>query len=557
VCKANISLHEVLHRHTFELLDSLVAYGFHMSTSQPAPSKFPRLSFAKARKQILQIDAVQLENSLQLFEKGYVHLSLDAGTIHVNSIVDFVLLRTENLSKKSDFLLYRSVESIEANADFYRTRTCNVLRDLRARNIVVRSIVGDGLAAQLSALCHERPQSIQNNLDFLLCYPYVRNVYFIYCSCHLLNLAFKDILAASPFPSTCRDYVQHVGNSLRTKERRRVLRARCPTFSETRWCHIYLMIEFLAKHWQPIIHLGFALPIELLGFAALIEPIFRLFGQFESRSTLFYMREEKLVCFYARIEQLKRKFEHIDSIVEAADLIVAAVRVRFAEQNDDLAQVADFLGTRGDHASVVKEAMESVSGIEAFYEALLAEEEVNEMITADMGVDRLEEEDEEDDPEEEEFGDCSAERIVDVPGESRGAIETDLTRLSGLKDAQARSGLVQIGVDLIGDYGERSEWAPENIRECQEQFATWFAVHNSELAGRRLPYTSRPLIWVTLGATPQWGRIAEYAQLLLSLPIAETENERFFSLRRFVTGQRGGRMGNDLVTARVRIRTNH
>jgi hypothetical protein len=228
------------------------------------------------------------------------------------------------------------------------------------------------------------------------------------------------------------------------------------------------MIEFVAKHWQPIIHLGCAWPIQLLGFAALIEPIFRPSGQFESRPTLFFMREEKLVCFSARIEHLKRKFEHIDDTVEAAHLIVAAVRAMFAEQNDGLAQVADFLGTRGDHVSVVNEAMESVSGIEGFYEALLAEEEASEMITADMEVDRPEEEKEDDDLHEEEFSDCSAQKIVYVPGESRGAIETYLTRLSEIKDAQARSGLVQIGVDLIGDYGERSEWAPENIRECQE-----------------------------------------------------------------------------------------
>jgi hypothetical protein len=147
VWKANISLHQATHRHPFELLDSLIGYGFYMSTCQPAPSKFPRLSFAKARKQIRQIDAVQLENNLQLFQRGYAHRSLDAGTIHVNSLVGFVLLRTENLSKRCDFLLDRSVDSIEANADFDKMRACSAIRDLKARNIVVRSIVGDGLAA--------------------------------------------------------------------------------------------------------------------------------------------------------------------------------------------------------------------------------------------------------------------------------------------------------------------------------------------------------------------------------------------------------------------------
>jgi hypothetical protein len=92
--------------------------------------------------------------------------------------------------------------------------------------------------------------------------------------------------------------------------------------------------------------------------------------------------------------------------------------------------VADFLGTRGDDASVVNEAMESLSGIEGFDEARLAEEKVNEMITPDMEVDRLEEEKEEADPDDEEFGDFSPERILYVRGQCRGAIATHLTRRS-------------------------------------------------------------------------------------------------------------------------------
>jgi hypothetical protein len=62
------------------------------------------------------------------------------------------------------------------------------------------------------------------------------------------------------------------------------------------------------------------------------------------------------------------------------------------------------------------------------------------------------------------------------------------------------------------------------------------------------------LLWSTLAPSSTWGILAEYARVLLSLPIAEAENERFFSTRRYVVGERGGRTKNELVTARVRIR---
>jgi hypothetical protein len=66
----------------------------------PAGSvEISKIEFRKPRKQILQIDAVQLEKSPQFFKRGSVHLSLDTGTIDVNSIVDVVLLRIENLSE--------------------------------------------------------------------------------------------------------------------------------------------------------------------------------------------------------------------------------------------------------------------------------------------------------------------------------------------------------------------------------------------------------------------------------------------------------------------------
>jgi hypothetical protein len=44
-----------------------------------------------------------------------------------------------------------------------------------------------------------------------------------------------------------------------------------------------------------------------------------------------------------------------------------------------------------------------------------------------------------------------------------------------------------------------------------------------------------------------------FAEISFALPISEAENERTFSIRKHVVGDRGGRSKNELVTARVRL----
>jgi hypothetical protein len=76
------------------------------------------LSFAKARKHVRQIEEVELANSLQLFEGSSVHLSLDAGTIHVNSIVDFSPRGFPILAGRKSALTRQSWKSGEIEGTF-------------------------------------------------------------------------------------------------------------------------------------------------------------------------------------------------------------------------------------------------------------------------------------------------------------------------------------------------------------------------------------------------------------------------------------------------------
>jgi hypothetical protein len=145
------------------------------------------------------------------------------------------------------------------------------------------------------------------------------------------------------------------------------VKARCPAFSPTRWCHVYLLVVFIVKHYQAIVNSGIALPLELFGFGALIEPIFHLMGQLEQQSARFYMREHKLRCFPVKIDELKGKFDTLPFFEEAANLVSSAVAARFAVENRDLALVADFFAAPS-HRSTPDQPP---GRVEAFLEALL------------------------------------------------------------------------------------------------------------------------------------------------------------------------------------------
>jgi hypothetical protein len=59
---------------------------------------------------------------------------------------------------------------------------------------------------------------------------------------------------------------------------------------------------------------------------------------------------------------------------------------------------------------------------------------------------------------------------------------------------------------------------------------------------------------MSLGTSSRWGALKDFADLFLPRPVAEAENERMFSIDKYIVGERGGRSKNDVITARVRAR---
>jgi hypothetical protein len=60
-----------------------------------------------------------------------------------------------------------------------------------------------------------------------------------------------------------------------------------------------------------------------------------------------------------------------------------------------------------------------------------------------------------------------------------------------------------------------------------------------------------PLFWNVSTTSSRWRVVREYASLVAFLPTSEAENERTFSIGKYIIGERGARSQNDLIVARI------
>jgi hypothetical protein len=558
VCDTNMSLHQATQSHTTEFCNTLIRYGFSLGTSAPfkqlsATELFPDIAMPELRSEILRADRSALEQVLVSFRVGFVHLSLDAATMHGHSVLDFILLRTDPRKGDFDFVLYDSVDVTTGSLDFYASTTREVITNLDARHIHVRSIVGDGFSSQLNALSPRSPNSIQNSFDPSDECPLIKRVLYVYCSCHLANLALDKALKTSACLRDWSTCVSELATTLRTRQNSRRIGQRCPTYSPTRWCHAYLLCCFIARHFQVIIAAGFEIPDRVFTYGVLIEPLFVLISEFESRTARFYMRERKLAMFYARMRHLAQKYDQNADFVEACDLLENLVFLTFAAQEHELAVFADGLTLESKRTKLddVVVGDQPSLFLDAFYEALLTDQAVAAVaLETDPEVPA----DGEEEAEEEATAEAESFPEREESDDEDPILSSLHERVAVIRAKDSERGLYRIGADVIDEFADRANW-PKNQRwQCKLELAKWLGTQLEDpaiLADDNLPPS---LHWVALGTALGLHTLKEVAEVLLSLPASEAENERTFSVRKYVVGPRGGRAKTDLVTARVRLR---
>jgi hypothetical protein len=432
---------------------------------------------------------------------GYAHISIDAGSFHGNKVLDFAILLTgPNHQRDGDFLLYRSFDVVDGDQRFYMEAALDTIEQLDNEGIIIYSIVGDGLSAQYSALSPYSPTSIQNSENYLRRLPKVENIIFIYCACHLLNLALGDALKASSSVAAVDKYVTRLARVLLKKEFRQKIGRRCPTYSQTRWCHAYLLCLFFAKNYQAILQAGIRIPCDMLAYGILLEPLFLLISQFEDRKMQFYMRERKLAKFYARMSLLGQKYDTTPFIKSHSTLLQNVVLLRFAtdRSNHNLSLVADALTIQVCPPSGT--IVTDLSGLfmDNLYEQIVPEREIARTVA------------EPDIEEEEEFHEEEEDKSTE-PFQTLGNhfLQDDIDRvlvqltdkITAIKRDDTERGLYETGRILITDYGTKPNWPEGQISMCMTQFSRWLSLAATDPSLIHVINLRPSLLWRSFGTS--------------------------------------------------------
>jgi hypothetical protein len=178
---------------TKHFCDALIRYRFQLGRARAHAEiidadLFPGISIRQLLKTTVDGDAAKLRARLSRFEDEFCHLSIDAATVHGNSVLNMILLRTATNEPSADYFLLNSIRVIESTFEFYSSTMGAAIERLAHDRIHIRSIVGDGYSSQISALWPSSDSSFQNSPEYVKRCPVID----VYCNCHLVNLALAD-----------------------------------------------------------------------------------------------------------------------------------------------------------------------------------------------------------------------------------------------------------------------------------------------------------------------------------------------------------------------------
>jgi hypothetical protein len=153
--------------------------------------------------------------------------AIDAGTIERRHFLDIMILAP--YSKIKPFL-YDVIEKATLTADDYGNIVMTAIKELYQKGVKIRSIVGDNLPAQVTALAHWSSRSCLKRGEE----SYLHGIKYSPCMCHFVQLVVGDLITGS----CCRsfeDVLQKMISVANFSEVRSIVNSRCPQSVKTRW----------------------------------------------------------------------------------------------------------------------------------------------------------------------------------------------------------------------------------------------------------------------------------------------------------------------------------
>jgi hypothetical protein len=209
------------------LLDALVDIGredreFHFGRGQCPLTRY------RTRKAMID-ESTQLSDRLiaKFAQRPCVSLAIDAGTIERRHFLDVMILAPYS---SLDPFLYDVFERDTLTSDDYGNLVVAVIQELKSKGVRVRSIVGDNLPAQVSALAHWSHKSRLRGFD-----PYLNGIKYSPCMCHFMQLVVRDLVTNVETIREFETILQALIDVTNSSDVYAILRTRCPQCVTTRW----------------------------------------------------------------------------------------------------------------------------------------------------------------------------------------------------------------------------------------------------------------------------------------------------------------------------------
>jgi hypothetical protein len=286
----------------------------------------------------------------------------------------------------------------------------------------------------------------------------------------------------------------------------------------------------------------------------MIEPLFVLISEFEKRKTRLFMRERLLAKYFARLRNLAHKYEHIPYIDSCPQLLRSVTLLRRSEEKHELPLMAEALiwQSKLNRPADIELTDETPLFLDGVFAELKSEHAVAAADAEVLDSEMLSEEDQEEVIEDNEgFEDQS---ISFDELEHENVIQALNNHVNPVAAQDRTTRIYQMGCNLIEDFANRSLWDQEKNALCKRQWAEWLAIPILDQRFRDAIDLPGLLFWNVIATSSRWRVPGEYASIVVSLPTSEAENERTFSIRKYVIGKRGARSKNDLVVARIRAK---
>jgi hypothetical protein len=204
----------------------------------------------RTRKAMID-ESIQLRDRVvrQFAKRPCVSLAIDAGTIEKRHFLDIMILAPYS---SLDPFLYDVLENETLTSDDYGNLIAAIIKELKSKGVRVRSIVGDNLPAQVSALAHWSKNSRLRGVD-----PDLNGIKYSPCMCHFMQLVIGDLIANVDTIREFEAILQSLIDIVNSSEVYPILRIRCPQCVKTRWLSRSDVLSWLLSRQDVLLNIDF------------------------------------------------------------------------------------------------------------------------------------------------------------------------------------------------------------------------------------------------------------------------------------------------------------